>query len=138
MLDLYDETKTEEDLKAEYLCPFCNEDFDFVGLFCHIDEKHPAEAKNGSHGKLSTSKGCLGISYLVSYRLTVSKLLRKRRLQKGGANSAFSILRKELREGSLQSLLGGSSCSVSSSNTEPDPLLSPFIFLVIVLQNWKT
>jgi len=63
---------------------------------------------------------------------------RKRRLQKGGANSAFSILRKELREGSLQSLLGGSSCSVSSSNTEHDPLLSPFIFLVIVLQNWKT
>ncbi|XP_052306877.1 protein DEHYDRATION-INDUCED 19 homolog 4-like [Populus trichocarpa] len=107
---LYDETKTEEDLKAEYLCPFCSEDFDVVGLFCHIDEEHPAEAKNG----------------------------RKRRLQKGGANSAFSILRKELREGSLQSLLGGSSCSVSSSNTEPDPLLSPFIFLVIVLQNWKT
>ncbi|XP_011042733.1 PREDICTED: protein DEHYDRATION-INDUCED 19 homolog 4-like isoform X2 [Populus euphratica] len=98
--DLYDETETEEDLKAEYLCPFCGEDFDVVGLFCHIDEEHPAEAKNG----------------------------RKRRLRKGGANSAFSILRKELREGSLQSLLGGSSCFVSSSNTEPDPLLSPFIF----------
>ena len=63
---------------------------------------------------------------------------RKRRLQKGGTNLAFSILRKELREGSLQSLLGGYSCFVSSSNTEPDPLLSPFIFLVIVLENWKT
>ncbi|XP_061943831.1 protein DEHYDRATION-INDUCED 19 homolog 4-like, partial [Populus nigra] len=56
----------------------------------------------------------------------------------GEANLAFSILRKELRKGSLQSLLGGSSCSVLSSDTEPDPLLSPFIFLVIVLQNWKT
>lgn len=53
---------------------------------------------------------------------------RKRRLRRGGANSPFSILRKELREGSLQSLLGGSSCFVSSSNTEPDPLLSSFIF----------
>jgi len=47
VLDLYDETKTEEDLKAKYLCPFCSEDFDVVGLFCHIDEEHPAEAKNG-------------------------------------------------------------------------------------------
>jgi CRISPR/Cas system-associated protein Cas10 (large subunit of type III CRISPR-Cas system) len=47
VLDLYDETETEEDLKAEYLCPFCGEDFDVVGLFCHIDEEHPAEAKNG-------------------------------------------------------------------------------------------
>jgi hypothetical protein len=60
--------------------------------------------------------------------LTGDYVQRKRRLRKGGANSAFSILRKELREGSLQSLLGGSSCFVSSSNTEPDPLLSPFIF----------
>ena len=47
VLDLYDETKTDEDLKAKYLCPFCSEDFDVVGLFCHIDEEHPAEAKNG-------------------------------------------------------------------------------------------
>nr|TKR75116.1 protein DEHYDRATION-INDUCED 19-like 4-like isoform X1 [Populus alba] len=106
--DLYDEPETEEDLKAEYLCPFCGEDFDVVGLFCHIDEEHPAEAKNGV--------------------CPVCAKRRKRRLRKGGANSAFSILRKELREGSLQSLLGGSSCFVSSSNTEPDPLLSPFIF----------
>jgi hypothetical protein len=47
VLDLYDETETEEDLKAEYLCPFCGEDFDVVGLFCHINEEHLAEAKNG-------------------------------------------------------------------------------------------
>jgi hypothetical protein len=29
------------------MCPFCGEDFDVVGLFCHIDEEHPTEAKNG-------------------------------------------------------------------------------------------
>lgn len=37
----------EEDLKAEFLCPFCSEDFDIVGLCCHIDDEHPVEAKNG-------------------------------------------------------------------------------------------
>src|SRR2546427_694756 len=62
------------------------------------------------------------------YSFTGDYVQRKRRLRKGGANSTFSLLRKELREGSLQSLLGGSSHFVSSSNSEPDPLLSSFIF----------
>ena len=30
-----------------YNCPFCGEDFDFVGLCCHIDDEHAAEAKRG-------------------------------------------------------------------------------------------
>ncbi|QCD87422.1 Protein dehydration-induced 19 [Vigna unguiculata] len=51
---------------------------------------------------------------------------RKRKSRKGGSYSTLSLLRKELREGNLQSLLGGSSCIVSSSNSA-DPLLSSFI-----------
>lgn len=58
--------------------------------------------------------------------LTSDHVQRKRRFRKGGSNSTFSILRKELRDGNLQSLFGGSSCIVS--NTEPDPLLSSFIY----------
>ncbi|KAI5581032.1 hypothetical protein POPTR_008G213400v4 [Populus trichocarpa] len=126
--DLYDETETEEDLKAEYLCPFCGEDFDVVGLFCHIDEEHPAEAKNGVCPVCAKRVGMNIVTHITGQHGNFFNVQRKRRLRKGGANSAFSILRKELREGSLQSLLGGSSCFVSSSNTEPDPLLSPFIF----------
>lgn len=52
---------------------------------------------------------------------------RKRRVRKSGSNSTFSILRKELREGNLQALLGGSQYLVSS-NAEPDTLLSSFIY----------
>ncbi|KAF9673210.1 hypothetical protein SADUNF_Sadunf10G0000500 [Salix dunnii] len=148
--DLYEETEAEEDLKAEYLCPFCAEGFDVVGLFCHIDEDHPVEAKNGRFGSdflynldvyVQANMHIYVVQMLMASELvflyahssplsalTGDYIQRKRRLRKGGANSAFSILRKELREGSLQSLLGGSSCFVSSSNTEPDPLLSPFIF----------
>lgn len=47
VLDLYEETEAEQELKQEFLCPFCAEDFDVVGLCCHIDEEHPAEARNG-------------------------------------------------------------------------------------------
>ncbi|EEF43037.1 conserved hypothetical protein [Ricinus communis] len=119
--DLYEETEViiEEDLKAEFLCPFCAEDFDVVGLCCHIDEEHPLEAKNGVCPVCAKRSLCSLTWYYVQ---------RRRRLRKGSSNSAFSLLRKELREGSLQSLLGGSSCFVSSSNAEPDPLLSSFIF----------
>ncbi|KHG01270.1 dehydration-induced 19 -like protein [Gossypium arboreum] len=96
----YEEFDGDEDFKAEFLCPFCAEDFDIVGLCCHIDEEHPVEVKNG----------------------------RKRRLRKGGSNLTFSMLRKELRDGNLHALLGGSSCIVSPPNVEADPLLSSFMF----------
>ncbi|XP_061946243.1 protein DEHYDRATION-INDUCED 19 homolog 4-like [Populus nigra] len=138
VLDLYDETETEEHLKAKYLCPFYGEDFDVVGLFCHIDKEHPVEANNGVCPVCAKKVGMNIVTHIIGQYGNFFNVQRKRRLRKGGANSAFSILRKELREGSLQSLFGGSSCFVSSSNTELDPLRSPFIFLVIVLHNWKT
>jgi hypothetical protein len=47
-IDLED-VEDEDELKAEYVypCPFCTEDFDLVGLCCHIDEEHPIEANSG-------------------------------------------------------------------------------------------
>ncbi|MBA0669818.1 hypothetical protein Goklo_023832 [Gossypium klotzschianum] len=55
---------------------------------------------------------------------------RKRKSRKGGSHSTLSLLRKELREGNLQSFFGGSSCTVSS-NSAPDPLLSSFILPMV-------
>jgi hypothetical protein len=43
----FDENEADEDIREEFLCPFCSEYFDIVGLCCHIDEEHPMEAKNG-------------------------------------------------------------------------------------------
>ncbi|CAI0377665.1 unnamed protein product [Linum tenue] len=94
----FEEIDVDDDMREEFPCPFCSEYFDIVGLCCHIDDEHPVEAKNG----------------------------RKRKSRRGGAHSSLSLLRKELREGNLQSLFG-SSCIVSSSNAAPDPLLSSFI-----------
>ncbi|XWS14148.1 hypothetical protein CRYUN_Cryun36dG0098600 [Craigia yunnanensis] len=118
----YEEVDGDEDFKGEFLCPFCSEDFDIVGLCCHIDEEHPVEAKNGFVSELHVMMNGSG------YSLTEWYVQRKRRLRKAGSNLTFSMLRKELREGNLQALLGGSSCIVSSSNVEPDPLLSSFMF----------
>ena len=57
--------------------------------------------------------------------LTIDYMQRKRKTRKGGAHSTLSLLRKELREGNLQSLFGGSSCLLN--NVAADPLLSSFI-----------
>lgn len=43
----FDENDGDDDIREEFLCPFCSEYFDIVGLCCHIDEEHPMEAKNG-------------------------------------------------------------------------------------------
>lgn len=44
---LGEEFDSDDESRPEYLCPFCAEDFDTVGLCCHIDEEHPVEGKNG-------------------------------------------------------------------------------------------
>lgn len=43
----HEEIDGDDESRAEFLCPFCAEDYDVVGLCCHIDEEHPVEAKNG-------------------------------------------------------------------------------------------
>ncbi|OIV95913.1 hypothetical protein TanjilG_27017 [Lupinus angustifolius] len=116
-----------DDLRAEFLCPFCAEDYDVVGLCFHIDEDHPLEAKNGVCPVCGKKVGMDLVSHITMQHGNFLKVQRKRRVRKGGSSSTFSILRRELREGSLQSLLGGSSYT-ASPNSEPDPLLSSFIF----------
>lgn len=69
---------------------------------------------------------------LQSFSVTRTYVPRRRRVRKGGSGSTFStLLRKELREGALQSLLEGSSY-LASSNSDPDPLLSSFMFNPVV------
>ncbi|XP_044500842.1 protein DEHYDRATION-INDUCED 19 homolog 4-like isoform X2 [Mangifera indica] len=124
----FDETDGDEEFGGLYLCPFCAEDFDIVGLCCHIEEDHPVEAKNGVCPVCAKRVGMDIVSHITMQHGSFFKVQRKRRLRRGTSNSTFSLLRKEVRDGTLQSLLGGSSCFVPPSNTEPDPLLSSFIF----------
>ncbi|OVA07449.1 Protein dehydration-induced 19 [Macleaya cordata] len=70
--------------------------------------------------------------------LTRGYMQRRRRFRKGGSHSTLSLLKKELREGNLQSLLGGSSGVVSSSNAAPDPLLSSFIYNMPMIEEPTT
>ncbi|PKI76157.1 hypothetical protein CRG98_003518 [Punica granatum] len=111
----FEEIDGDDDIREEFPCPFCSEYFDIVGLCIHLDDEHPVEARNG-------------VCPVCAMRAGVD--MRKRKSRKSGSHSALSFLKRELRDGTLQSLLGGSSCTVSSSNAAADPLLSSFILPV--------
>ncbi|KAM0951173.1 putative drought induced 19 type, zinc-binding protein [Dioscorea sansibarensis] len=134
---------------AEFPCPFCSEDFDSVGLCCHIDEEHPVEARTGVCPLCMTRVGMDLVGHITIQHGSFFKISslnslstfsqRGRRIRKGssGSHSAFPFLRKEIREGNLQPVFGGSSFAAASSNAAPDPLLSSFIFNVPVADSTK-
>ncbi|KAJ0234134.1 Protein DEHYDRATION-INDUCED 19 4 [Hirschfeldia incana] len=126
----YEDLEGEDDLKSEFICPFCAEVFDIVGLCCHIDEDHPVEAKNGVCPVCTKRVGLDIVGHITTQHANFFKVQRRRRLRKGGGgySSAYLALKKELREANLQSLLGGSSSFTSSTNIDSDPLLSSFMF----------
>ncbi|XP_023000288.1 protein DEHYDRATION-INDUCED 19 homolog 4-like [Cucurbita maxima] len=115
----------DENSRAEFLCPFCAEDFDIVGLYCHVDEEHQVEVKNAVCPLCIKKVGMDIVGHIISQHGSLFKVQRQRRLRKFGSSLTFSKLRKELREGNLRSLLGGSLHSTPTS-TEPDPLLFSF------------
>lgn len=117
----------DDDIREEFPCPFCSEYFDIVGLCCHIDDEHPVEARNGVCPVCAMRVGVDMVAHITLQHGNIFKMQRKRKSRKGGSHSTLSLLRRELREGNLQSLFGGSSCIVSSSSAAPDPLLSSFI-----------
>ncbi|KAM3337433.1 Protein DEHYDRATION-INDUCED 19 -like protein 7 [Capsicum chinense] len=125
--NIIEEYEGEDESRPEFLCPFCGEDFDVVGLCCHIDEDHAVEAKNGLCPVCAKRVGTNLVGHVTQQHGNILKVQRKRRFRRGGPNSTLSIIRKELREGSLQSILRGSSHLVSSATTDADPLLSSFI-----------
>ncbi|GFQ06828.1 protein dehydration-induced 19 homolog 7 [Phtheirospermum japonicum] len=98
-----------------------------VGLCCHIDEMHPVPAKNGVCPVCARNVGSDLVRHLTGQHLMYYVPQRRRVLRRGGSNSSFSILRRELRDGNLQSLFGGSSFLSSSAHTKLDPVLSSFI-----------
>ncbi|KAA8545224.1 hypothetical protein F0562_020008 [Nyssa sinensis] len=123
----FEEIDGDDDIREEFPCPFCSEYFDIVGLCCHIDDEHPVEAKNGVCPVCAMRTGVDMVAHITLQHGNIFKMQRKRKSRKGGSHSTLSLLRRELREGNLQSLFGGSSCIVSSTNAAPDPLLSSFI-----------
>ncbi|XP_020267599.1 protein DEHYDRATION-INDUCED 19 homolog 2-like [Asparagus officinalis] len=120
----------DEEARVEFSCPFCSEDFDDVGLCFHIDDEHPVEAKNGVCPVCAARVGSDFVAHLTMQHGDFFKMQRRRRFCRGssGSHSTLSLSRKELIDGNLKNLLGGSSYAVHSSDTAADPFLSSLIY----------
>ncbi|KAK7362799.1 hypothetical protein VNO77_04922 [Canavalia gladiata] len=104
-----DDFDVEEEVRPDFPCPYCYEDFDLASLCSHLEEEHSCE----------------------------SRVTRRRRLRRVAIpnSQTLSLLGRDLREAHLQVLLGGGggggggyrSNSATVSNAAADPFLSSFI-----------
>ncbi|XP_017981070.1 PREDICTED: protein DEHYDRATION-INDUCED 19 homolog 4 isoform X1 [Theobroma cacao] len=119
----FEEIEEDDELKTEYPCPYCSEDFDLLGLCCHIDEEHHLEANYGVCPVCTLRVGMNMVDHITTQHGNPFKSNHKLKFCKGDSYSTLS-LRKELHDAHYQSLLARSWSSLSSSNTAPDPVLS--------------
>ncbi|KAK4418093.1 protein dehydration-induced [Sesamum alatum] len=103
--DVQNEEKSEE-----LACPFCLEDFDVLGLCCHIDADHRMEVKPRICPVCAAK---VGINMASHHRSTRSR-------------SAIFLLRKELHEKHLR-CIKESPCLDSSSDAAADSMLLSFV-----------
>ncbi|KAK7834050.1 protein dehydration-induced 19 like protein 4 [Quercus suber] len=75
-----DDFEVEDEVRPDFPCPYCYEDFDIVSLCSHLEDEHSCE----------------------------SKVTRRRRLRRVAIpnSQALSLLGRDLREAHLQVLLG--------------------------------
>ncbi|GJS32556.1 dehydration-induced 19-like protein [Tanacetum coccineum] len=119
-----DHFEVEEDIRPDFPCPYCYEDFDIASLCSHLEDEHSCESRATINVSIS--------------RFVLFALLRRRRLRRVAVpnSQALSLLGRDLREAHLHVLLGGgggggcrSSNITSSSATAAvsDPFLSSLV-----------
>lgn len=127
--DDYDDYEEIDDIEVEvdYPCPFCSEDFDIVGLCCHIEEEHFDESKRGVCPMCGAGVGADLVEHIAFQHENLYKSGNKTGHSHGDSQSTLALLRKEMLERSLKSILGSSSSVVSSSDAAVDQLLTSFV-----------
>ncbi|KAH9748820.1 protein DEHYDRATION-INDUCED 19 [Citrus sinensis] len=135
-----DDFEVEDDVRPDFPCPYCYEDFDIASLCSHLEDEHSCESKV----TLLPFPGHLFVQYVVSFEgveddnwrtfnmRNLDYLQRRRRLRRVAipSSQALSLLGRDLREAHLQVLLGGSgyrSSNANISNAATDPFLSSLI-----------
>lgn len=113
----------EEDIRLDFPCPFCSEDFDLVGLCFHLDEEHPSEAKSGVCPVCATRVGTNMVGHITTQHVNFLKGQHKLKPHKG-EYSTVSFSRKELQDEHFRSIFGGLPSPISTSKMALDPLLS--------------
>ncbi|KAK6129441.1 hypothetical protein DH2020_036817 [Rehmannia glutinosa] len=110
----------------ELACPFCSEDFDVLGLCCHIDADHRMEVKPGICPVCSTEVRINMASHVITHHENVLKALCNKKHCSARSRSAILLLRKDLQEKHLRYIKESHSLD-SSSDAAADSMLLSFV-----------
>ncbi|PWA38298.1 protein DEHYDRATION-INDUCED 19 [Artemisia annua] len=133
-----DDFEVEEEIRPDFPCPYCYEDFDIASLCSHLEDEHSCESRATICPVCSVKVSRDMLSHITLQHGHLFKLQRRRRLRRVAVpnSQALSLLSRDLREAHLQVLLGGgggggyrSSNITSSSATAAvsDPFLSSLV-----------
>ncbi|CAL9203224.1 protein DEHYDRATION-INDUCED 19 homolog 2-like [Musa acuminata AAA Group] len=127
--DDFDGASEDDDSRAEFACPFCSEEFDIIGLCCHIDDEHPDDSKDGVCPVCAARVEMDMVDHIAMQHGSFFKMPWRSRFHKDSLDfqSRSSLLRKDLCDSNLHAFLGGSTYTDSPSDSAPDPLLLSFI-----------
>ncbi|RYR65585.1 hypothetical protein Ahy_A03g011525 isoform A [Arachis hypogaea] len=123
-----DDFDLEEEVRPDFPCPYCYEDFDIASLCSHLEDEHSCESRVTICPICSVKVARDMLSHIT---LQHGHLRRLRRVAIPNSQT-LSLLGRDLREAHLQVLLGGSggyrsSNSSTVSNAATDPFLSSLI-----------
>ncbi|CAL0312067.1 unnamed protein product [Lupinus luteus] len=129
-----DDFEAEEEVRPDFPCPYCYEDFDIASLCSHLEDEHSCESRVTSCPICSVKVARDMLSHITLQHGHLFKLQRRRRLRRVAIpnSQTLSLLGRDLREAHLQVLLGGGSGGYRSnnsivSNAATDPFLSSLI-----------
>ncbi|KAI3456235.1 hypothetical protein Pfo_012898 [Paulownia fortunei] len=127
-----DDFEVEEEVRPDYPCPYCYEEFDIASLCSHLEADHPCESKATVCPICSVKVAGDMLGHITLQHGYLFKLQRRCRLRRVPIpnSRALSLLGRDLREAHLQVLLGGSgyrSNSATSSTAVTDNFLSSLV-----------
>jgi hypothetical protein len=133
-----DDVDGDEDLRPEFSCPYCYEEFDVTALCSHLEDEHCFESKAAMCPVCAAKIPKDMVGHISLQHGHLFKMQRRRRFRRAGvpSNATLSLLGKELREAHLQALLGGTSRSsgLSGLSHATDPLLSTLVYNVPITE----
>ncbi|XP_055805358.1 protein DEHYDRATION-INDUCED 19-like isoform X2 [Solanum dulcamara] len=129
-----DDFEVEEEVRPDFPCPYCYEDFDIASLCSHLEEEHSCESRVTVCPICSHKVSRDMLSHITVQHGHLLRVQRRRRLRRVAipSSQALSLLGRDLREAHLQVLLGGSGHRSSSATSTTaaavnDPFLSSLV-----------
>ncbi|KMZ68106.1 Protein DEHYDRATION-INDUCED 19 [Zostera marina] len=134
-----DDYEMEEEMRLEFPCPYCYEEYDITALCVHLEDEHPFESKVIICSICSAKVNRNLLNHITSQHRHLFKMSsRRKRLRKVSipSSQSFSLMGKDLREAHLQALLASS--GLRPCYDDPPPAAVPDSLLSSLVLNYPT